>query len=472
MAKTSDPPPIDDATIEMLESQVKKGKARKFFMIYKGASIKTLVVFKKGPFGPKIMRAKKDGFKGEVVYGVVTGSGQNLFFQIPATDAVAAAMKVDSWEEKPPTKKSKLRAFLNDSGLKFKPSLFLIRDLGSVPDPDTEVDYSAAPTAPEAADDQTEESDAAPVAEEPTLESEATPQQESSRFLSRLKAIKPDLDKVVSAQVSVSAEARLRAGEAGTLARSKQFFEANQVMDTVEELVAQGLAELAEEPAANDNAAALFKKRLIELLPQIKQAAGTAAGNHAKALAGDASKLAKAKQFDEANVALDEIEALLDKAGSEATDSAARFKQRLATLVPQIKQAMGTAPGDQAKLRASEAAALARKKELGQAHALLDEVESLLRSGAAKGEPTAADDLVTLWRDAKESTDVGIETLRKHLTQYDEPNLARIAEMGLNGVTEGNQTRMMAALMEFRMASGDRRTKAAQALADTGWTVP
>lgn len=70
MAKPDDLPGIDQATAEALEGQVKKGKARKFFLIYKGASIKTLVVFKKGPFGPKVMSAKKSGFKGDVTYGL------------------------------------------------------------------------------------------------------------------------------------------------------------------------------------------------------------------------------------------------------------------------------------------------------------------------------------------------------------------------------------------------------------------
>ena len=110
MAKSSDQPGISPETQEMIEGQVKKGKARKFFMIYKGASIKTIVVFRKGAFGPKIMQAKKAGFKGEVCYGVVTGSGKNLFFWLPGNGEIAAAMKVDSWEEKPPTKKAKLQS--------------------------------------------------------------------------------------------------------------------------------------------------------------------------------------------------------------------------------------------------------------------------------------------------------------------------------------------------------------------------
>ena len=68
-------PAVDADSVEQIEGHGKKGKPRKFFMIYKGATIKKLVVFKKGPFGPKVMQAKKNGFKGDVTYGVLTGSG-------------------------------------------------------------------------------------------------------------------------------------------------------------------------------------------------------------------------------------------------------------------------------------------------------------------------------------------------------------------------------------------------------------
>ena len=75
MADKEDALAISEESKAMLEDHVKKGKARKFILITKGASIKTLIVFKKGPYGPKIMAAKKEGFKGEATCGVVTGKG-------------------------------------------------------------------------------------------------------------------------------------------------------------------------------------------------------------------------------------------------------------------------------------------------------------------------------------------------------------------------------------------------------------
>ena len=129
MAKDKEHPAISEETLDMLITQVRKGKPRKFFLIYKGASIKTLVVFRKGPYGPRIMRARKAGFKGEVAYGMITGSGKNLFLQLPATAEVAASMKIDVWAAEPPTKKAKLREFMVKNGLACKPVYSMIREL-------------------------------------------------------------------------------------------------------------------------------------------------------------------------------------------------------------------------------------------------------------------------------------------------------------------------------------------------------
>lgn len=145
MAKDSFPGVSEDSKL-LLEDQVKRGKARKFFLICKGANIRTLVVFKKGPFGPKVTQAKKDGAKGEVTYGVVSGAGQRLHFQLAGNDEVAKAMKVDGFCETVPCKTAKLREFLNDNGMKFKPSYYILVDPATAPDPDSDSD---APPPPE-----------------------------------------------------------------------------------------------------------------------------------------------------------------------------------------------------------------------------------------------------------------------------------------------------------------------------------
>ena len=86
-------PAIDNDSRDMLESDVKKGKARKFILVCKGSQIRSLVVFKKGPYGPRINKTRKSGFRGEFYCGVITGKGVNVNLKLPGNMAVSDAMK-------------------------------------------------------------------------------------------------------------------------------------------------------------------------------------------------------------------------------------------------------------------------------------------------------------------------------------------------------------------------------------------
>ena len=190
MAKDKDLAAIDDESVDMLQKQVKKGKARKFFLVYRGASIKTLVVFKKGPFAPKVLKAKKEGHKGEIAYGVVTGSGQNLFFQMAGNDRVAEAMKVDSVVESPPVKKTKFKEFLKDNGLDVKPSFHIITNLGDAPNPDADSEVPLAPPLPGSEVGEDEDGVTAVDGQEDKTSAEPTPQadpRQAEQFISLLR---------------------------------------------------------------------------------------------------------------------------------------------------------------------------------------------------------------------------------------------------------------------------------------------
>lgn len=83
--------------------------------------------------------------------------------------------------------------------------------------------------------------------------------------------------------------------------------------------------------------------------------------------------------------------------------------------------------------------------------------------GGSGGSAPKADPMV-VWRDAKEGVDVSIGALQSALRGIDDPDLRRIADAGLNGITDGLQTRLMAALFDYNSASGEGRAKAAVAL--------
>jgi hypothetical protein len=88
-------------------------------------------------------------------------------------------------------------------------------------------------------------------------------------------------------------------------------------------------------------------------------------------------------------------------------------------------------------------------------------------AGAGQTAPeTPAVDPMVIWQDAKELADVSITALQKALRGFDDPDLQRIAEMGLNGVTDGFQTALMKALFEYKQsAAGEARAKAAANIA-------
>lgn len=326
MAKQQTLAAISDETKEMIEDYVKKGKARKFYMICKGVTINTLEVFKKGPFGPKIMKAKGEGFKGEVYYGVVTGSGKELYFQLAGNEAAAAIMKVDGWFDKPPTKRAKLKDFLAENDLAFKPNYYIITDPAFAPDPDSEsgslpakppgnfeaMSEDDTPSAKFGAESETDESESS---EASTLESPS----DTNRFTERLKVLKPEIDKVVAVGGDISLQLKNKVNEAVAFARQKNFEVANASLDDVQMLLKHAAIgdDESEQTGSEDeedqgsNLSTLFNKRFGTLVGEIKQATGGPHGDQLKTLASEAGALAKQRDFLRAIEVLDKIEGLL-----------------------------------------------------------------------------------------------------------------------------------------------------------------
>ena len=309
MAKETTLAAISDETKEMLEEHVKKGKPRKFFLICKGATINTLEVFKKGPFGPKIMKAKKDGFKGEVTYGIVTGQGKELYFQLAGNQAVAEIMKVDSFCEKPPTKRAKLREFLADNDLSFKCSYYILTDPTLAPDPDSEGGASGAPPASCRVTDDGDASESE-TNENESEETTAPPVSETNVFTDRLKALKPEIDRVVASGEPVGQEVKLRVSEAAMFARKKEFDQANDLLDQVEKLLKQNIPKAPPTPPVDLSGA--FNKRFAELIARVKLVAGSEWDQDLKLKASEAGMFARKKDFEQANEYLDAVESLLN----------------------------------------------------------------------------------------------------------------------------------------------------------------
>lgn len=121
-------PPIGDGTVDFL-AEAKKGKPRNFLLIAKGNKVKYLVVSKKPIKKAKITEAKKLGYKGEAFIGVITGSGQQLVFNLAIADGY----------ESEPCKEKSLKDFLDEHAeFKCLPSFAIVATPPEVPFDDEE----------------------------------------------------------------------------------------------------------------------------------------------------------------------------------------------------------------------------------------------------------------------------------------------------------------------------------------------
>jgi hypothetical protein len=117
--------PVSDETKDFLE-EAKKGKTRKFVMLVKGTSITSFIVYKKGNATKFIKQAKEDG-QGLPYFGIITGKGMDLNFQLA----------VDDGFDKKPIKDLILKKFLEDEAdFKCKPLLEIVQTRGLALDPD------------------------------------------------------------------------------------------------------------------------------------------------------------------------------------------------------------------------------------------------------------------------------------------------------------------------------------------------
>ncbi len=126
--------------------------------------------------------------------------------------------------------------------------------------------------------------------------------------------------------------------------------------------------------------------KLQALKADLQKAAAAPSGHEAMAKFTEAATLLKERHPDEAAALLPEVEQAIKKALAELAaaptgDSPdAAFKQRLAALMPAIKEAIaaGNTAGTEIKLKASEAGAKAKQHDFDGANVSLDEIEALL----------------------------------------------------------------------------------------------
>ena len=396
-------PPIGPDTIEMIESQVKRGKARKFFAIYKGTTIKTLVVFRKGPFGPKIMKARKDGFKGDVTYGVVTGSGRNLYFTFPNTHAVAEAMKVDGIEEKPPFKRTKLREFLGDNGLNVRPSLHLISDVAAAPNPEGPGDgtFTASFDVSSESNDSTVSSpDRSNDDESPSTAGDDAANNIAAKLTGDLKRLASVIQRIIERAPDEKEFLLGCMSNAASTIKAGQFEQAETQIQELGDQVKERLGRLVEATqSASDPILNQLQDTLKKLRPKIRQAINE-------------------------------------------TPSA---REELAKTVTQIVQHINSSQTTEAK---AKLLALGERIKALNTAASTGQVQEL---GFEDAWTAAKSKLHT----ALETADAQMEALAHKLKSSSRPELQRIAEFGLGAVTGNHRVPLMSQILEVDAALPD-----------------
>ncbi len=116
-------PPLGENTDKFLED-AKKGKTRTFLLVCKGNKVKYLAVKKKPVKKSELNEAKKSGYKGEGYFGVLTGKGMELVFNLSIADGYTTE----------PVKDKVLKDFLEEKAdFKCKPTILIVPTLPDIP---------------------------------------------------------------------------------------------------------------------------------------------------------------------------------------------------------------------------------------------------------------------------------------------------------------------------------------------------
>ena len=115
-------PPLGENTDKFLD-QAKKGQSRNFLLVCKGTKVNYLAVSKKPVKKNELNDAKKAGYKGEGYFGVITGKGMELVFNLSTADGYTSE----------PVKDKILKDFLEEKAdFKCKPTIAIVASLPAV----------------------------------------------------------------------------------------------------------------------------------------------------------------------------------------------------------------------------------------------------------------------------------------------------------------------------------------------------
>lgn len=143
--------------------------------------------------------------------------------------------------------------------------------------------------------------------------------------------------------------------------------------------------------------------------------------------------------------------ALADGGGGEASDgpsanAVAAARAALVALAERTRDRLSAEALKRMSADLKEADALARTGDLAGALAKLQALTRALEQASGGA------DLLPVWNATREDLDRQIELLKAALRSFRHPDLDRIAEVGFNAFTDGRNTKLMAALFDFKQS--------------------
>lgn len=390
---------MDEESLGFLE-QVRKGKSRNFLLSMKGNKVRSMVVKKKPIKERDRKEARGGGF--QPVFGVATGTGSNITFNVARSDGFD--------EKTSGTKTEKLKKFLKEqTGKPFKPSIELVDTPPPIPFDDEDLNDPLIARFMKMEEEINQACDHNPdrVSEIQVAVNEIRTllQEESTREQAGPKI--DQFDKLLKEVLS---------GSAPTAPKSESTEPSSAPTDAPTDAPAP-----PPPPPAPDSEIGKLTQALKKLKPLVEKAITnhpTRKGELVTSMTQIAGEI-KSNQIDLAKENMISFVALVkplaakppestSDSSSESEDPSVGFNKRLKEVIPRIKEAAGTPVGNDAKLKASEAGTFAAKKEFEQANVLLDQAEGLLDgkiqpSNKETPAPDSLDDrnVVTKWNEVR-----------------------------------------------------------------------
>ncbi len=494
-------PPLGENTDKFLD-QAKKGQPRSFLLVCKGNKVKYLAVKKKPVKQNELNEAKKSGYKGEGYFGVITGKGMELVFNLSIADGYTAE----------PVKDKILKDFLEEKAdFKCKPTIAIVATLPEIPFDEEDLKNPLVARFLALDVQITQVLDLNPNAEG-----------ELKQTTFEIRVLLQDAD-FNSAEPRVTAlETRLQELLNGAVVRSPAPPASNtpSPTSTTQPIpTATPIEPSATSPTPtvdNDALKLKLQEALNRLVPQLKQAVVTYPEKKVELLTPVAQikKQMDAGELQEAKEGILAVSQLLKsvmaqgaaQTGSESQPQAenalrAEYERKLAALQPSYAQALKEMIGDTSKFRTVMAFAM-EQAEAGVYENAVKAIDRLAQAvaqaissrkmpttdienplGVAENEPTTKkskwaeleemvaskavsgqfqhnwDQAKALWLDAIDRVNDQLSKLKVELLNEEDSELQQIAEFGLNAITDNHRVPLQASIINVDKAVGQAKAK-------------